>query len=87
MRSTNDPIEGLKHNIMNWGVADEVELKNIEKDARAKVDEEVKEAEAMAAPENTPKILFEDVYQKGSEVPFLRGRVPDETFYFEEAKK
>jgi pyruvate dehydrogenase E1 component alpha subunit len=85
MRSTNDPIEGIKHNLTKWGVADEAELKAIQKDAQKKVDEEVKEAEAMAVPENKPEILFEDVYVKGSEPDFLRGRIPEENFYFTEA--
>jgi pyruvate dehydrogenase E1 component alpha subunit len=38
----------------------------------------------MAVPENKPEILFEDVYVKGSEPDFLRGRIPEENFYFTE---
>ncbi|TGJ85290.1 hypothetical protein E0Z10_g3444 [Xylaria hypoxylon] len=82
MRSTNDPIAGLKRKILEWGVCNEEELKTIDKEARSHVNEEVAAAEAMAFPENKPEILFEDVYVKGSEPQFLRGRTPDENFYF-----
>ncbi|KAK3943071.1 DNA ligase 1 [Diplogelasinospora grovesii] len=74
MRSTNDPIAGLKQHILDWGVAQEDELKTLDKQARAHVNEEVAIAEAMAPPEPTQKILFEDIYVKGSEPPFIRGR-------------
>ncbi|KAI1751427.1 dehydrogenase E1 component-domain-containing protein [Xylaria castorea] len=82
MRSTNDPIAGLKQKILDWGVCNEDALKGIDKDARKHVNDEVAAAEAMAAPETKPEILFEDVYVKGSEPQFLRGRTPDENFYF-----
>ena len=83
MRSTNDPIQGLKHKLLDWGVvANEDELKALDKDARAYVDGEVAEAEKMAAPEATPKILYEDIYVRGSEPAYLRGRTPDENYYY-----
>ncbi|KAK3997345.1 dehydrogenase E1 component-domain-containing protein [Cladorrhinum sp. PSN332] len=84
MRSTNDPIAGLKQHILEWGVAQEDELKAIDKEARSHVNEEVAAAEAMAHPEATPKILFEDIYVKGTEPEFIRGRTPDENFYFQQ---
>jgi pyruvate dehydrogenase E1 component alpha subunit len=82
MRSTNDPIAGLKQKLLDWEVVTEDELKTIDKEARSNVDAEVKEAEEMPPPEATPKILFEDIYVKGSEVPFMRGRTPDENYYY-----
>ncbi|KAK2813320.1 alpha subunit of pyruvate dehydrogenase [Emmonsiellopsis sp. PD_5] len=82
MRSTNDPIAGLKQKLLDWGVTSEEELKGIDKDARAYVDAEVAEAEAMAPPEATPRILFEDTYVRGSEPAWTRGRTIDETFYY-----
>ncbi|KAK2790091.1 alpha subunit of pyruvate dehydrogenase [Onygenales sp. PD_10] len=82
MRSTNDPIAGLKQKLLDWGVTSEEELKAIDKDARAYVDAEVAEAEAMAPPEATPRILFEDTYVRGSEPVWTRGRTVDETFYY-----
>ncbi len=82
MRSTNDPIAGLKQKLLDWGVTSEEELKAIDKEARAHVDEEVALAEKMAEPEPTPRILFEDIYVRGSEPEFMRGRVPEENFYY-----
>ena len=82
MRSTNDPIAGLKQKLLDWGVVTEDELKGIDKDARSYVDGEVAEAEKMAVPEPTPRILFEDIYVRGSEPAYLRGRTPDENFYY-----
>jgi pyruvate dehydrogenase E1 component alpha subunit len=85
MRSTNDPIAGLKQKLLDWGVTSEEELKAIDKDARDHVDSEVAEAEKMPAPDATAQVLFEDVYVRGSEPDFLRGRVPEENFYYAEA--
>ena len=82
MRSTNDPIAGLKQHLLDWEVTTEEELKGIDKEARAYVDGEVAEAEKMAPPEPTAKILFEDIYVRGSEPPFMRGRIPEENYYY-----
>lgn len=82
MRSTNDPIQGLRQNILDWSVATEEELKALDKEARKHVTEEVAAAEAMPHPEATPQILYEDIYVRGSEPPFIRGRTPDDNFYF-----
>lgn len=82
MRSTNDPIAGLKQKLLDWEVTSEEELKAIDKEARAYVDGEVAEAEKMAAPEASERNLFEDIYVRGSEPEFMRGRVPEENFYY-----
>ncbi|KAF1822084.1 pyruvate dehydrogenase E1, alpha subunit [Dissoconium aciculare CBS 342.82] len=82
MRSTNDPIAGLKQKLLDWTVVTEDELKAIDKEARSHVDEEVAAAEAMDVPPATPEVLFEDIYVRGSEPQFLRGRVPEENFYY-----
>jgi len=83
MRSTNDPIAGLKHKLLDWGVLSEEELKNIDKEARAHVNAEVAIAESMAPPEAISQILFEDIYVKGTEPPFIRGRTAEELHYFD----
>lgn len=80
MRSTNDPIAGLKAKILDWGVVEESELKEIDKSARARVDKEVKAAEASPVPNNDMTTLFEDIYVKGSAPEFFRGRIVEETF-------
>ncbi|KAI5297554.1 hypothetical protein KEM56_004737 [Ascosphaera pollenicola] len=82
MRSTNDPIAGLKQKLLDWNVTTEEELKTIDKETRAAIDAEVKEAEAMEVPDATRKILYEDVYVRGSEPKWLRGRTVDETYYY-----
>ena len=46
------------------------------------LDAEVAEAEAMAFPDATPQILYEDIYVRGSEPQFIRGRTPDENYYY-----
>lgn len=66
MRSTYDPIAGLKQKIIDWNVMTEDDLKNLDKEARALVDEEVAIAEAMPVPDNTSRILYEDIYVRGS---------------------
>lgn len=82
MRSTQDPIAGLKQKLLDWGVTSEEELKGIDKEARSDVDKEVAEAEKMPFPEATPQILYEDIYVRGSEPQFMRGRTPDENYYY-----
>ncbi|KAF2629348.1 pyruvate dehydrogenase E1 component subunit alpha [Macroventuria anomochaeta] len=84
MRSTQDPIAGLKQKLLDWGVTTEEELKSLDKQARSDVDAEVAEAEKMPVPDATSKVLFEDIYVRGSEPEFLRGRVPEENFYYTE---
>src|ERR1700752_1110178 len=44
MRSTSDPIAGLKQKILDWGVCSEDELKKIDKEARTYVDVQVADA-------------------------------------------
>ncbi|OTB06814.1 hypothetical protein M426DRAFT_318529 [Hypoxylon sp. CI-4A] len=82
MRSTNDPIAGLKQKILDWEVCTEDELKTLDKEARKHVNEEVAAAEAMAVPETTPQILYEDIYVRGTEPQFMRGRIPEENYYY-----
>jgi len=83
MRSTNDPIACLKQKMLDWTVVTEEELKAIDKEARNHVNEEVAIAEKMAVPDAKPKILYEDIYVRGTEPQFVRGRTLDENFYYE----
>ena len=84
MRSTQDPIQGLKQKIIQWGVMTEDELKAVDKDAKNLVDKEVQEAEEAPNPDATPKNLFEDIYVPGSEPESLRGRTVEETYYYKQ---
>lgn len=85
MRSTQDPIAGLKQRLLDWSITSEAELKELDKAARKYVDDEVAEAEQMVPPRGTPDILFEDSYVRGSEPEFARGRTVDEVYYYPEA--
>ncbi|ORX56304.1 hypothetical protein DM01DRAFT_1285383 [Hesseltinella vesiculosa] len=80
MRSTSDPITGLKQIILDNGVATEADLKAIDKDARKEVDEAVKIAEA--SPEPPLSEFYSDIYQPGTEPPVIRGREPKELYYY-----
>lgn len=76
MRSTNDPIAGLKKYILDWGVADESELKALDKKAKDEVNTAVEEAKKSPMPGLHE--FWTDIYYKGTEPPFMRGRVKDE---------
>lgn len=82
MRESSDPIVKYAAKLIEWKVASKGELKEIEKKVKADVDAEVDEAEKMLPPESTPLNLFEHSYVQGSEPLFIRGRTPDEDYYF-----
>ena len=50
MRSTKDPIRGLKKYIEAWGLASEQKLKQLDKEAKVEVDAAVDEAKASPEP-------------------------------------
>ncbi|KAI9098180.1 dehydrogenase E1 component-domain-containing protein [Phlyctochytrium arcticum] len=81
MRSTNDPINGLKERILKNNILTEEELKKIDKDVRTEIDQAV--IEAKASPEPDVKELFTDIHSVGNEPPFLRGCIPSETHYYQ----
>ncbi|ESK98252.1 pyruvate dehydrogenase e1 component alpha mitochondrial [Moniliophthora roreri MCA 2997] len=80
MRSTQDPIRGLQKYIEEWGLASEQDLKQLDKEAKAEVDAAVEEAKASPEPEL--KDLWTDIYYKGTEPPFMRGREREEVHYY-----
>ncbi|KAG7085717.1 hypothetical protein E1B28_003261 [Marasmius oreades] len=80
MRSTQDPIRGLQKYIEEWGLASEQELKQIDKEAKSKIDAAVEEAKA--SPEPKVDDLWTDIYYKGTEPPFMRGREREEVHYY-----
>lgn len=51
MRSTKDPITGMKQRLIDWGIMSEDEVKKLEKDIRAEVDQAVEEAKESPEPE------------------------------------
>ncbi|KAJ3345328.1 alpha subunit of pyruvate dehydrogenase [Kappamyces sp. JEL0680] len=76
MRSTRDPINGLKDRILKNELATEDELKQIEKSIRADIDKAVSQAQASPEPELSE--LYTDIYAKGTEPPFIRGVTHDQ---------
>ncbi|KAH9071030.1 pyruvate dehydrogenase e1 component alpha subunit [Lactarius deliciosus] len=80
MRSTQDPIRGLQRYIEEWGVATDVELKAIDKAAKEEIDKAVEQAKA--SPEPRAEDLWTDIYYKGTEPPFMRGRERDEVHVY-----
>jgi len=76
MRSTQDPIRGLQKYIEDWGLATEEELKAIDKESKTEVDKAVEEAKT--SPEPDMNDFWTDIYYKGTEPPFMRGREREE---------
>jgi pyruvate dehydrogenase E1 component alpha subunit len=74
MRSTRDPITGVRHRILELGVADEDTLKAIEKEVKIHIDKAVEEAKA--SPEPNVDQLFTDIYVQGTEPSALKGCEP-----------
>ncbi|BGP21067.1 hypothetical protein JCM10213_007585 [Rhodosporidiobolus nylandii] len=81
MRSSNDPITGLKNMILEWGVATEAELKKIDKEARAEVEKAVEEAKKSPEP-SQEKDMWTDIYYKGTNPMWMRGREREEIHTF-----
>lgn len=79
MRSTQDPIRGLQQSLEDWGVATEQELKALDKEAKTEVDQAVEEAKA--SPEPKADELWSEVYVKGTEPSFMRGREREEVHH------
>ncbi|CAG8555011.1 5594_t:CDS:2 [Diversispora eburnea] len=76
MRSTNDPITGLRLRILDLELLTETELKQIEKDVRSIIDKAAQDAQNDPIPDDSE--LYTDVYAKGSEIPIIRGREREE---------
>ncbi|RIB04810.1 dehydrogenase E1 component-domain-containing protein [Gigaspora rosea] len=76
MRSTNDPITGLRTKILEWGFATENDLKQYEKEARAIVDEAAEKAKNDPYPKESE--LWTDIYVRGTEPDSIRGRECEE---------
>lgn len=80
----NDFIVGFKQYIFDWGVVQEDEFKNIDKEVCSFVNEEVVVVEVMVVFEVIFKILYEDIYVRGFEFDFICGCILDENYYFKQ---
>jgi len=84
MRSEKDAIAGLKKYILEWGVTDEASLKAIDKEAKQEVDTAVEEAKKSPQPDL--KEFWTDIYYKGTEPPFMRGREKEEIHFYNKSE-
>lgn len=76
MRSQRDPITGLKNKMLEAGVCEESELKQIDKEMKAEVDQAVIEAKNSVEPDVNE--MWTEIYLKGTQPPFIRGVEPQE---------
>lgn len=76
MRTSADPIQGLKSKLLDWGIKTEEEIKAIDKQAKQTVDEAVEQAKK--SPEPPMSKLWTDIYIPGTEPRALRGREASE---------
>ncbi|GAA6009410.1 hypothetical protein JCM10207_003771 [Rhodosporidiobolus poonsookiae] len=81
MRSSNDPITGLKNHLLEWDVISEQDLKAIDKKARAEVEQAVEEAKKSPEP-SQDKDMWTDIYYKGTNPMWMRGREREEIHHF-----
>ncbi|KAI6017001.1 hypothetical protein BKA83DRAFT_4128674 [Pisolithus microcarpus] len=70
MCSTQSPTRGLQRYIEEWGLTSLQELRQLDKEAKAEVDQAIEEAKT--SPARRSKGLWTDIYDKGP--PFMRGR-------------
>ncbi|KAM0747141.1 pyruvate dehydrogenase e1 component alpha subunit [Meredithblackwellia eburnea MCA 4105] len=82
MRSSNDPITGLRNAILEWGIVEESALKAIDKAARSEVEKAVEEAKKSAEPAQG-KDMWTDIYYKGTNPMYMRGREREEVHHFD----
>ncbi|KAG1442077.1 hypothetical protein G6F56_011214 [Rhizopus delemar] len=80
MRSTSDPIMGLKQILIDQNYSTEKDLKALDKACRKDVDEALKKAEAADEPSLSE--FHTHIYQPGTEPSVVRGREPTELYYY-----
>ncbi|KAG2221832.1 hypothetical protein INT45_003546 [Circinella minor] len=80
VRSTADPLGGMKKLLIEYNVANEDDLKAIDKEVRKFVDKAEKEAEDSTEPDQ--KEFWTDVYIEGTEPDVIRGRIPSESHHY-----
>ncbi|KAI7860929.1 dehydrogenase E1 component-domain-containing protein [Circinella umbellata] len=80
VRSTADPLGGMKKLLIEYNVANEDDLKAIDKEVRKFVDQAEKEAEDSTEPDQEE--FWTDVYIEGTEPDVIRGRIPSESHHY-----
>lgn len=77
-----DPLIVLKDRMIELKINTEDELKTMEKEIRAHVNAEAEVALKMDDPPPTQNTLFQDIYVRGAEPPYMRGTTADKTYYY-----
>ncbi|RKO97163.1 hypothetical protein CXG81DRAFT_17676 [Caulochytrium protostelioides] len=80
MRSTKDPINGLRKRLLEANVIDEEGIKAIDRAVRVEIDEAAKQAKA--SPEPDLKELWTDIYVKGTEPKTVKGCEPFDIHHY-----
>ncbi|KAJ9290986.1 hypothetical protein DTO021C3_1580 [Paecilomyces variotii] len=78
----SDPIPMLKEKLLDWKTHTDEELDDLEKQVRDNIKQAVTEVENMPEPQPTGDTLFQDIYVRGSEPLYMRGRTTYETYYY-----
>lgn len=77
-----DPLAVLKQRMIELGVNTEDEIRSMDKEVRRHVSEEVQTAEKMDEPPATQDTLYQDIFVRGAEPDYMRGRTAWETYYY-----
>ncbi|KUL89494.1 hypothetical protein ZTR_04503 [Talaromyces verruculosus] len=77
-----DPLTVLKERMTELKVNTEDELKAMEKEIRGHVNAEAEVAQKMDDPPPTQDTLFQDIYVRGAEPPYMRGTTVNNTYYY-----
>jgi hypothetical protein len=72
-------FRGLQKYIKDWGLATQDELKAIDKGSKAKVEKALEAAKASPKPDANG--FWANIYYRGVEPPFIRGREKEEESY------
>lgn len=77
-----DPLAVLKQRMIELGVNTEDEIRSMDKEVRRYVSEEVQAAQKMDEPPATQDTLYQDIFVRGAEPDYMRGRTAWETYYY-----
>lgn len=77
-----DPLMVLKELLIELKVNTKDELKAMEKEIRGHVNAEAEAAQKMDNPPPTQDTLFQDIFVRGAEPPYMRGTTVDNTYYY-----
>lgn len=77
-----DPLTVFKERLIELKVNTEDELKVMKKEIRGHVNAEAEVAQKMGDPAPTQDTLFQDIFVRGAEPPYMRGTTVGNTYYY-----